>query len=205
MTHDAPRLPEPPFATLLRAGLSPDGDLDLIRQSLASTDALERQLALRLAVAASLVAAEDFLSDPSALVRRESLRLIATGDVVSDLAWTRVAAALGATDPLEVEAACFYVGESADERGRREVSRVATSHDDLRCREAAVVALAQLGGDDARDIVIAALSDKPSVRRRAVVALAAFEGPEVDAAVLRARDDLDWQTRSSAELLLRDD
>jgi len=46
---------------------------------------------------------------------------------------------------------------------------------------------------------------KPSVRRRAVVALAAFEGPEVEAAVLRARDDLDWQTRSSAELLLRED
>ena len=69
---------------------------------------------------------------------------------------------------------------------------------------AAVVALAQLGGEDARDIVIVALGDKPSVRRRAVVALAAFEGPEVDAAVLRAREDLDWQTRSSAELLLRE-
>ena len=204
MTHDSPRLPEPPFATLLRAGLSPNGDHDIIRRSLTSLDALERQLALRLAVAASILTAEDFLGDPSALVRREALRLLATGTVVSDSAWAHVSTSLSAVDPLEVEAACFYVGESADERGRDAVSHAATAHDDLRCREAAVVALAQLGGEDARDIVIVALGDKPSVRRRAVVALAAFEGPEVDAAVLRAREDLDWQTRSSAELLLRE-
>lgn len=205
MTHDTPRLSEPPFAALIRASLSPTGDREVVRQSLSSPDPLERQLALRLATASLDISAEDYLTDSSSLVRREALRLIVDAGLVSDEAWTHVAAALTASDPLEVEAACFYVGESADERGRDDISRIASTHEDLRCREAAVVALAQLGGDDARDVVIAALADKPSVRRRAVVALAAFDGPEVDAAVRRARDDVDWQTRSSAELLLRED
>jgi len=37
------------------------------------------------------------------------------------------------------------------------------------------------------------------VRRRAVLALAPFEGPEVDAALTRALDDRDWQVRQAAE------
>jgi hypothetical protein len=37
------------------------------------------------------------------------------------------------------------------------------------------------------------------VRRRAVLALAPFEGPDVDAALARARDDRDWQVRQAAE------
>jgi hypothetical protein len=41
------------------------------------------------------------------------------------------------------------------------------------------------------------------VRRRAVLALAAFEGPEVDAALEAARSDRDWQTRQGAEDLTR--
>ena len=45
-------------------------------------------------------------------------------------------------------------------------------------------------------------TDKPAVRRRAVVALAAFEGPEVDAALERAKEDRDWQVRQIAEDLL---
>jgi len=37
------------------------------------------------------------------------------------------------------------------------------------------------------------------VRRRAVIALAPFEGPEVDAALEAARTDRDWQVRQAAE------
>jgi len=50
--------------------------------------------------------------------------------------------------------------------------------------------------------VLAALDDKPAIRRRAAVALAAFEGPEVDAALKRCLDDRDWQVRQVAEDLL---
>ena len=50
--------------------------------------------------------------------------------------------------------------------------------------------------------VLAALEDKPAIRRRAAVALAAFEGPEVEAALRRCLEDRDWQVRQVAEDLL---
>jgi hypothetical protein len=37
------------------------------------------------------------------------------------------------------------------------------------------------------------------VRRRAVLALAPFDGPEVDAAIDAALEDRDWQVRQAAE------
>ena len=40
------------------------------------------------------------------------------------------------------------------------------------------------------------------MRRRAVIALAPFEGPEVQAALEQARSDRDWQVRQAAEDLL---
>jgi len=49
--------------------------------------------------------------------------------------------------------------------------------------------------------VIAALADKAPVRRRAVVALANFEGPDVEAALASAREDRDWQVRAAADQL----
>jgi hypothetical protein len=50
--------------------------------------------------------------------------------------------------------------------------------------------------------ILQATTDKPAVRRRAVLALAPFEGPEVDVALERARHDRDWQVRQAAEDLL---
>jgi HEAT repeat protein len=47
--------------------------------------------------------------------------------------------------------------------------------------------------------VLAATRDKATVRRRAVLALAAFDGPEVDEALARAATDRDWQVRQAAE------
>ena len=46
-------------------------------------------------------------------------------------------------------------------------------------------------------------TDKPAVRRRAVLALAPFEGPEVDAALEAALSDRDWQVRQAAEDVVR--
>jgi HEAT repeat protein len=50
--------------------------------------------------------------------------------------------------------------------------------------------------------VLAATADKPAVRRRAVIALAPFDGPEVEAALRRACHDRDRQVRQAAEDLL---
>ena len=53
--------------------------------------------------------------------------------------------------------------------------------------------------DGLATILHAAGHDKPAVRRRAVIALAPFDGPEVDAAIARSLTDRDWQVRQVAE------
>nr|MCS5664679.1 HEAT repeat domain-containing protein [Acidimicrobiales bacterium] len=53
-----------------------------------------------------------------------------------------------------------------------------------------------------RASVLAGLSDRPTVRRRAVLALASFEGDDVEAALRSALNDRDWQVRQAAEDLL---
>ena len=66
-----------------------------------------------------------------------------------------------------------------------------------------MAALGAIGDRRGLDAVLTAASgDRPAVRRRAVVALAAFDGPEVDAALERALTDRDWQVRQAAEDLL---
>ena len=47
--------------------------------------------------------------------------------------------------------------------------------------------------------ILTATTDIATVRRRAIIALAPFDGPEVDAALERALDDRDWQVRQAAE------
>jgi HEAT repeat protein len=79
----------------------------------------------------------------------------------------------------------------------------ARHHDDALVREASVAALGSIGHRDGLDAVLAATADKPAVRRRAVIALAAFLGdPGVDEALTGATKDRDWQVRQAARILL---
>jgi HEAT repeat protein len=82
---------------------------------------------------------------------------------------------------------------------------VVRDHRDALAREAAVAALGALGDPDALPVILVACRDKPAVRRRAVLALAPFDGPEVDAAIAAALDDRDWQVRQAAEDLRDED
>ena len=70
---------------------------------------------------------------------------------------------------------------------------------DALVREAAVASLGAIGDQRAVATIIAACSDKPAVRRRAVLALAPFEGDDVEAAIDGALEDRDWQVRQAAE------
>jgi HEAT repeat protein len=65
-----------------------------------------------------------------------------------------------------------------------------------------VAALGALGDEAGLPAILTATQDKPAVRRRAVLALAPFQGPAVDAALQRALGDHDWQVRQAAEDLL---
>ncbi|HEX5586052.1 MAG TPA: HEAT repeat domain-containing protein [Acidimicrobiia bacterium] len=107
-------------------------------------------------------------------------------------------------DVTVVEAAAWALGELGDatlaDRDAVEVlARVVTDHRDALAREAAVAALGALGDEAGRAAILRATEDRPPVRRRAVLALAAFDGDDVDAALARALTDKDWQVRQAAE------
>ena len=123
-----------------------------------------------------------------------------TGHVVSLLG------VLDDPDPVVVEVAAWASGERVPpEPGAvARLIELATGHDDALCREAAVAALGAIGDDVALPAILAATHDKATVRRRAVIALAPFDGPDVDTALETARTDRDWQVRQAAEDLLAD-
>lgn len=108
------------------------------------------------------------------------------------------------TDDTVVEVAAWACGEV--EGTAPEIvgllGSIATDHDDALVREAAVAALGAIGDDAGLAAILTATTDKPAIRRRAVLALAPFEGPEVDAALERALQDRDWQVRQAAQDLL---
>jgi HEAT repeat protein len=110
--------------------------------------------------------------------------------------------ALDDPDPLVVVDAAWFLGERRYRAAVSCLARVATGHDDPRCREASVAALGAIGDPDGLPAVLAALSDKPTVRRRATVALAGFDDPRVEPALRRSAGDRDWQVRQAAEELL---
>lgn len=178
------------------------GDIDVAEAGWASADpsvratalgALERQGVLtdhRLAIA---------LGDEAAEVRRRAAELAATHPDVD------LVPCLDDTDPTVVEMAAWALGEHESARPPV-VSRLielATAAPDALVREAAVASLGAIGDPAAVDAIIAATADKPAVRRRAVLALAPFDGPDVDGAIERALSDRDWQVRQAAEDLRR--
>lgn len=77
-----------------------------------------------------------------------------------------------------------------------------TGHFDPLVREAAVAALGAIGAPASLDAILRACTDKATVRRRAVLALAPFSGTAVDAVLEQARTDRDWQVRQAAQDLL---
>jgi HEAT repeat protein len=70
-------------------------------------------------------------------------------------------------------------------------------------RESSAAALGAIGDARGLPAILAACEDKPAVRRRAVLALAPFDGDDVRATVERALEDRDWQVRQAAEDLWR--
>ena len=181
------------------------GDADAARAGLDATDAGVRATALGALLRAGALGEDDLraaLADPAPKVKARAAELA-----------HRFGAALAAPlvelldhdrRPEVVEPVCFGLGEMGDAvRGDgpviRALAAVAADHSDALCREAAVAALGAIGDPGGRPAVLAAMADKPAVRRRAVLALAAFDGPEVDAALEQALQDRDWQVRQAAE------
>ena len=145
------------------------------------------------------------LNDTMPTVRRRACEIAATWP--GGPATVSLLPRLDDPDPIVVEVAAWASGERipAEPNVVTRLIELAGNHEDALCREAAVAALGAIGADCGLPAILAATHDKATVRRRAIIALAPFDGPEVDAALEAARTDRDWQVRQAAEDLLADD
>ena len=177
------------------------GDIDMV------LNALEHELPMVRDVALGALSRMDkleieilrrFRTDPDARVRKRVAELAATFPDFDLLPL------LNDDDPMVAEMAAWSCGEhelNSDGVIDRLIA-MATTHGEPLVREAAVAALGAIGDERGLTAILSACDDKPAIRRRAMLALAPFDGPEVDAALKKGLDDRDWQVRQAAEDLL---
>jgi HEAT repeat protein len=183
------------------------GDVATAERGLASDDPRVRATALgaleRIGVLDDVRLVATFAdADPG--VRRRAVELAAKRPDLD------LRAPLADPDPSVVEAAAWAAGEhevvAADVLATLvDLAGGGGVGDDALVREAAVAALGAIGDDRGLDAILAATTDRPAIRRRAVLALAPFVDPDherardVAAALERAVADRDWQVRQAAE------
>jgi HEAT repeat protein len=178
------------------------GERDLVAAHIADDDPGVRESVLgALARLGSLTDAQVIAAfgDPAPVVRRRAATLAARRPGVPLLPL------LTDADPTVVEVAAWACGEQehVDETTLDRLIALATDAGDPLVRESAAAALGAIGDRRGLPAILAAVRDKPNVRRRAVLALAPFDGPEVEAAIEAALGDRDWQVRQAAEDLRR--
>lgn len=141
-------------------------------------------------------------ADPDPAVRCRAAEVVASG-----AAGVPLLGLLADPDAAVAEVAAWASGErpTVEPDAVERLADLTTGHEDPLVREAAVAALGAIGDRRGLAAVLAATKDRATVRRRAVLALAPFDGPEVEQALRRALDDRDWQVRQAAEDLLGDD
>ena len=186
-----------------------NGDTTQARSFLADSDPNVRATALGALNRCDALTKQELLNatqDPDAIVRRRACTEASTwnggvGDPIDDEVATALRTLLDDADDSVVEIAAWACGERppATKETITRLSEIATTHEDALCRESAVAALGALEDEAGVPAILAATRDKATVRRRAVIALAPFEGPEVEAALQRALEDRDWQVRQAAE------
>jgi HEAT repeat protein len=175
-------------------------DVDTARGLLGDPVAAVRATALAALARLNAITTDDIvgaLRDPEGAVRMRGCEVAAS----SGLGGETVVELLDDSDDAVVEVAAWALGELSRADAVAPLARVATGHRDALAREAAVAALGAIGDPAGLPAILAATTDKPAIRRRAVLALAPFDGPEVDEALSRAITDRDWQVRAAAELL----
>ena len=113
---------------------------------------------------------------------------------------------LGDEDFAVAETAAWAMGErnSISELELQALISHSAGHPHALVRESCVAALGSIGDQRGLPAILHAYNDKPAVRRRAVLSLAPFAGPEVESVLRTALEDRDWQVRQTAEDLLAD-
>ena len=178
--------------------LAREGDLSLARELCGDGDPRVRASSIAVlsendALDESLIALG--LSDPNPLVRMSVARAAAQNSSIS------VLELLNDEDSSVVEIACWAAGEQTEHNDSLidALSAIAIEHEDALCRESAVAALGAIGDARGLESILKATKDIATVRRRAVIALAPFEGQAVTDALQLALSDRDWQVRQAAE------
>ncbi len=176
------------------------GDIDVVTAALDDDDPVVRDLALGAARRADCLTDELLvraMDDPVPAVRRRAVELAATRPSIDLLP------SLHDHEPAVVEQAAWACGEheTVSDAVLARLIELATDAAAPLVREAAVAALGAIGDVRGLPAVLAGCVDQPAIRRRAVLALAPFEGPQVDAALEQALADRDWQVRQAAEVL----
>jgi HEAT repeat protein len=182
-----------------------EGDVAAARAALGDADPGVRATALRALGRAGGLGTHELevaAGDADAAVRRTAAEVAASADAVHGIAVV-LDRLLDDGEPLVVEAAAWACGEQPGTPATTSrLISIAREHEDVLCREAAVAALGAIGDDAGLPAILDALDDKATVRRRAVIALAPFEGDDVEAALHRHLTDRDVQVRQAAEDLL---
>ena len=181
------------------------GNLTVAELGLESHDPAVRATALgaleRLGALSDRALAARLADDPSPAVRRRAAEIAAVHPDVDLLAalqrprrrrWSRWRRGRAAN----TSRAATTIVDPADRTRRR-------SRPTRWCAKLRVAALGAIGDERGVDAIIAATTDKPAVRRRAVLALPRSTATAVEAAIERALTDRDWQVRQAAEDLRR--
>lgn len=177
------------------------GDLDAIREALEHEAAMVRDAALGALARMELLdeaTLRRFEQDPDPRVRNR------VAELAANFPGFDLLTLLNDDDPMVAEMAAWSCGEheGVSDSVMARLIAMTTAHAEPLVREASVAALGAIGDDRGLAAILSACADKPAIRRRAILALAPFDGPEVDAALKRGLEDRDWQVRQAAEDLL---
>jgi len=176
------------------------GDHTTARQGLTEQDSLVRASALRALYRMQHITPDELriaLGDVEPEVRRTAIECaVGFPDVV-------VHTFLHDTDIFVAEMTAWCLGErDVTDTELDALIDATTTHPEAVVREASAAALGSIGNERGLPAILAACSDKPAVRRRAILALAPFDGDEVQLALENALSDRDWQVRQNAEILI---
>lgn len=106
-------------------------------------------------------------------------------------------------DPLVAEAVATALGEVGAAAAVPWLIRLATDRGDRLAAEAAVASLGAIGDERAVDTLVElAASGPPQIRRRSIVALTAFDGPQAEAAVRAGLEDRNPMVREVAQMIV---
>jgi HEAT repeat protein len=184
---------------VIEAGFS--GNRDTAERGLQHADPSVRASSLRALHRLSSLSEKqvmDGLADSSSEVRRTAV------EVSVGMQHIEIHSLLSDEDVFVAEMTAWCLGERIEPTDT-EISALINAtlhHNEAVVREASAAALGSLGDERGLPAILSACSDKPAVRRRAILALAPFDGDDVNAALKAALEDRDWQVRQNAEILL---